>query len=99
MANVRNGNSYYIDTASVNLDVSGVQVIGIILTGSGGAAELALADNISGASYPSKINVQAASGSTVHIDISDSPLVFPNGIRVVTATNTKATLILRESKL
>lgn len=99
MANIRSGNSYYIDTASVSLDIPGIQVIGIILTGAGGAAELALSDNVSGASYPSKINVRAASGSTIQLILEDSPLVFPNGIRVVTATNCNATLILKESKV
>jgi hypothetical protein len=99
MSNIRNSNTYYIDSASVSLDVPGVQVIGIIVTGDGGAAELELADNVAGASYPSKMNFQAASGATIHIDLADSPIVFPNGIRVVTATTVKATLILRESKV
>jgi hypothetical protein len=99
MANVRSGNTYYIDTASVSLEIPGVQVLGVILTGAGGAAELELADNVSGASYPKKLNAQAASGATIHLDLANSPIVFPNGIRVVTATATKATLILKESKV
>lgn len=98
MANIRSGNTYYIDSASVSLEAPGIQVIGVILTGDGGVAELVLGDNISGASYPTKLSVRTADDTTIYLDLSVTPIVFTNGIRVATATNTKATLILRESK-
>lgn len=95
MANVRSANTWYVDTASESLDKKNISLMGVVLTGDGGAAELELADNVSGASYPSKLYLTQANNTTFHYDFSDSPIVFPNGIRVVTANNTLATLILR----
>ncbi len=95
MANVRSGNTWYVDAASESLEAKNVSVIGIILTASGGPGELVLADNVSGASYPAKLTLLQPTTSTQQYLLADSPIVFPNGIRVVTATNVKATIILR----
>jgi hypothetical protein len=95
VANIRNSNTYWVDTGSQSLVVEkNTRLLGVILTASGGAAVLNLADDVVGASYPSKIEVAAASGTTTHLVLDQAPIVFPNGIRVVTATNCRATLIL-----
>ena len=95
MANIRSGNTWYIDTASESLEAKNVSLIGIILTASGGPAELVLGDNVSGASYPAKLTLLQPTTTTAHYILDQSPIVFPNGIRVVTATNVKATLIIK----
>lgn len=95
MANTRNTNTYWVDTTGSLTVEKNTAVMAIILTASGGAGVLRLGDDVSGASYPPKIEVQVASGSTIHVPLADNPISFPNGIRVITATNCRATLILR----
>lgn len=95
MANARNSNTYFIDTASVSLDERAIKVLGIIITGNGGAAELKLADNDSGASYPVKFDIRAPSNQSIYLDFVNCPVFFPTGIRVVTANNVLATLIIK----
>jgi hypothetical protein len=95
MANVRSGNTYYIDTASVSLSEKNIAVVAAVVSGSGGAAILTLGDDVSGASYPNKITLQAPSGESAYFDFSQAPLLFSNGIRVKTVTTALATLFLR----
>jgi len=95
MANVRNSNTYFIDTASVSLDERGVRVLGIVITGDGAVGELLLADNDSGASYPVKLDLRAPNNQSVYLDFIECPIFFPNGIRVITATTVLATLIIK----
>jgi hypothetical protein len=95
MANVRSANSWYVDTASSSLEAKNVAVMGILLTASGGVAELVLADNVSGASYPAKLTLLQTASTSQYYEFINAPLMFPNGIRVVTATNTKATIVIR----
>jgi hypothetical protein len=95
VANVRSGNSWYVDTASESLSSKNIAIIGILLTGNGGAGTLVLGDDVSGASYPTKLDVRVPSGECTYLDFSTAPIIFPNGIRVKTATTVAATLILR----
>lgn len=95
MANVRNGNTYYIDTDGEGLEEKNQAVVYIILTATGGAALLELGDNISGATYPIKVAIKAEADTTKHLILNESAMIFPNGIYVKTATNCQATLLLR----
>lgn len=97
MANVLSGNSYFVDTGSTSLSTTPTSVVCLIITGHSGNAELILANNDSGASYPTKLDVHVASGDTKHIDLSSTPMFFPSGIRVVTCTNCTATIIFKAS--
>jgi len=102
MANVRNANSFYVDTAAGDADpgTSGnlagpFSVTSIIVTADGGVAELNLHDVTTDAI---KINIQVpADATTEHINLIGQPLLFPNGIHPETVSNCKATLIVRES--
>lgn len=106
MANIRNANTIYIDTASAsgntsvgttgNFDVPGIKVKGLIVTPTSGDATLALKDVTTGAT---KLQAEAPnSDGSRHFDFSDDPIVFPNGIAPTTVTTCVATLIVTESR-
>lgn len=87
MANVRNANTWYVDTASDSLAVSNIRITSIILTGGGSTSTLFLGDAVSDASYPAKMSIMAAANTTVQIRLEDTPMVFPNGIYIKTLTS------------
>ena len=101
MANIRNGNTFFMDTVAAdevpattgNLNAPSVRVKGLIVSGVGGNADLDLHDCTTDAH---KLHVYASSGTTVALDFSNSPIIFPNGIHVSTCTNTEATVIIEE---
>jgi hypothetical protein len=95
MANIRSGNTWYVDTASESLSARNIALVGLMLTGAGGAGTLVLGDDVSGASYPTKLEFRVDSGPSTYLDFSSATIIFPNGIRVKTATTVAATLILR----
>jgi hypothetical protein len=95
MANVRSGNTWYVDTASDSLTGKNISLVGIIITATSGAGSLVLGDDISSASYPVKFEWSQATGSSAYVFLAQTPIVFPNGIRVKTATNVHATLIVK----
>lgn len=91
MANVHNSNTYYVDTTGTFTDKN-VKCYVLIISSDGGDAELALAD---AASNQGKIDMILPSGSApVVVTFYDHPAVFPGGVKVVTATNVKATLVV-----
>ena len=99
MANIRNGNTFYIDTqssgSSDNLEVPGLIVLGVIVTSTSSNPRLILQDT---ATTPAnKIDIKPPTGAeTYHLDLSDSPVTFPNGIKPSTVVNVTATVILKE---
>ncbi len=95
MANIRNGNTYYIDTASVTLDVPMVRVKSITLTATNATNALILGDGDN--SYPTKLSLVGTNGVSLVFDYSLSPIYFANGIRVKTVTACTATVVLEES--
>jgi hypothetical protein len=97
VANIRNGNTVYVDATGTAVDEKNVRVVGIFITGAGGAATLVLGDNDSGASNPTKLDVRCPSGESNYLDFSSNPLIFPNGIQVKTLTTCVATLLLRSN--
>lgn len=104
MANIRNGNTFFIDTAASseatsdvsNLVVQNIRIKAIILVATSANAILTLEDVSTG---NTKIEVRvAASGDSKYIDLTRNPIVFPNGISPATVTNARATVIVEESR-
>lgn len=102
MANVRNANTYHIDTASSGgppattniLDVNNVLVVYIMVTSSSTGAVLELANNSS--SQQTKIRIEISSANTTErYNFESAPIIFPNGIAIATLTNCEATLVVR----
>lgn len=95
MANVRNANTWYVDTASESLTVSNIKIAGLLLTAGSSTSTLLLGDDVSDASYPNKLSIVAAANTTVQVRLEDTNVVFPNGIRVKTLTSgATATLLI-----
>lgn len=96
MANVRNSNSFFIEDTGLSLDVIGIRVTHIVLTSTNTGALFVLSDNSTGAV---KIKMAIAADKTMEfLDLSDNPIVFPNGIDPTTVTNCVATLMVQESR-
>lgn len=90
MANVRNGNTIYVD-ATGDLTTTGTRVYYIVVSNTGANSVLTLQD--SGADV-NKIAVRGNSSHGVDIlDFSARPLYFPGGVSVSTLTNCVATLV------
>ena len=91
MANLLNGNSFFADTQySVTTDDlvrASVQVTYITVTAVAANTVLKLGD-VQAAAQP-KIELRVATAGTTQIfDFSRKPILFPNGIRVLTLTAT-----------
>ena len=96
MANLLNGNTFYIDATSPDLDRKQVLVTYIALTATGANAILVLSDV--GTAPQKKLELRVAtSGTTQLFRFTDSPVLFPNGISVTTLTNAVATLVIKNS--
>lgn len=97
MANTRNGNTYYVDTAGTlpNLNKT-LRLKGIIITPSASPGSIVLKDADTLA--PKGTWSAAASGLTTLFDLITCPIVFPNGIVVSAVTSCTALLILEEAR-
>lgn len=101
MANVRNANTFYVDTQSSSsaddLLIQNIRVTRAFVTATSANAVITLQD---AASTPvTKITLDVATAnSTSSYDFTPDGVVFPNGIKVSTLTNCVATLIIRESR-
>ncbi len=85
MANVRTGNTHYVDATGV-LEAEGCRVAQFLVTATAASAVVVITDNA--ASPKNKLNLKLATdGETKQFDFSDSPLSFPAGLRVGTLTN------------
>jgi len=102
MANIRNSNTFYIDTAAAdavatttgNLASKNIRVSYITLTATAATSELILRDVTTAANKISlKLDVDNISKS---FDFSETPLVFPNGINPSTVTDCTATCVVQE---
>ena len=96
MANVLNGNSWYVDsaytTSADDLIRPSTQVNYIVVTTTAANAILVMGDVQGTSSTKMELRV-AASGASQLFDFSRKPLLFPNGIRITTLTNCKATFV------
>jgi len=96
--NTASGNSVSVTTTGALTGAaagSNVVLTAVTLTGNGGAATLVLANNLPGASYPTKLSFQVASGVSQLFDLARHPCVFSAGVYVSTATNCAATLTFK----
>lgn len=92
MANVEQGNSYYIDTTGALKNVN-YRLSGVVLTPTSANAVLLLKDH---GDSKNKMDLRAAtSGESKFFDFSSQPVTFPNGIYVKTLTNCVALLIFK----
>ncbi len=99
MANVRNGNTYYIDIASSAdsdcLISKNVKVTAIFMTATSAGGILVLKDTSGAIKGEWRV---ATSGDCKEFLVGDYSLTFPNGIKAGTVTNCVATLLIEESK-
>lgn len=97
MANVLNGNSFYVDTAySTSADdlVRASVLVSYVIVTTTAANGVVLAGDVAGTS-PSKLSLKLAANTSSQIfDFSRRPILFPNGIRVTTLTNCVVTFVL-----
>jgi hypothetical protein len=97
----RSGNSVFLEASAGASTIDAITsknilVTGVILTAGASAETLSLLDVTT---TTNKLKVTAAANTTVHIRLEDTPLIFPNGIRVtLTQTTSFATLIIKETK-
>jgi len=103
MANVRNANTFFIDTQagssaatdSNNLVEKNIRVTHVIGAATGANGQVVLKDVTTD---DTKIDFRLAnSGSQGVADFSDNPIVFPNGIAPTTINNITLTCIVRSS--
>jgi hypothetical protein len=94
MANKRNGNTIYVDTAGTLTSDKNMHVVNVIVTATAASAVVVLSDP-DGTSLKADLRV-ADSGVTQQFAFLP-PMFFPNGIRVTTLTNAIATVIYNRS--
>lgn len=95
MANTRIGNSYYVDTTGTLTDTNQKQVLvtQILLTATAASAILVIVDpTLEAVSYKKMDLRVATSGDTKSFEF-DTPVLFPNGIKVLTLTNAVACIV------
>ena len=91
MANIKQGNSHYIDSTG-DLVTTPVKIRRILITATGANANVVLSDP-NGTTRKFDIRV-ATSGTTGNFQIDT---YFPNGVEVTTLTNAIATIVYGES--
>lgn len=92
MANVRNSNTLFIDTANSPLAVINTRALYVIVTATAANAVVVLSDNTTAAK---KMDLRvAASGTTQVFDFSFNPVQFPTGINATTLTNAVVTVVI-----
>lgn len=97
MANARNGNTYYIDTAyATNEELAGnFRVVYVILTCTGAGGRLVLADS----SLATKLDLRNATDEQTQVfDFSRAPITFSTSLRPTTLTTAVATIVFQSNK-
>lgn len=101
MANVKSGNTWYIDsTGSLVLTsvttATAINLIYLVLTPTAANGRIVLEDDLTGS-----VKLDFRTGSelvTEVLDLSTYPITFSNGINVATLTNAVATLVIKDGK-
>ena len=101
MANLRNSNTFYIDTeystSADDLAVKNIKLTGLVVSATAASAVVVLADAQTGS--PKKLDVRVATdGESKELDLSERPIVFPNGIRALTLTNAVVSCTIEENR-
>jgi hypothetical protein len=100
VANVRNANTFYIDTqrstAADDLVVKNIKVTDVIVTVSAAGGQVILSD-VSTTNVKLSLKV-ATDEETKHFKFHASPILFPNGISATTLTNAVVTCVIQESR-
>lgn len=91
MANVRSGNSHYVDSTGALTTETPTKLAGVVLIATAANAVLVLRD-YDGTVTKLELRL-ATSGDSQHFDFSNTPVFFPNGINATTVTNARAILI------
>jgi hypothetical protein len=100
LSNVRNGNTFFIDTqysaSSDELVIAGVRVPYIIVSSSATTNQVILSDSVTGINKIKFQNIDNTgnAGDTRVFDFSENPILFPNGIRPTTLTKCVVTCVI-----
>lgn len=90
MANVRSGNTHFVDSTGSLSQEKNLRIGQVILTATSANAVIVLSDH-AGTTKKLELRV-AASGESRSFELP-VPMIFPNGINVTTLTNCVATLV------
>jgi hypothetical protein len=97
MANVRAGNTWFVDSTGTLVQSSGDQATVKYLVISGSHAtnigSVTLSDNAP--SKSTKFTLYVTAGNTISLDFSSDPVAFFGGIDVTAISNVKATIVLK----
>lgn len=98
MANVLNGNTFFVDTqyntSADDLVRKNTLVTHIIIRATAANGRIVLTDVASNPAIKLDLEVKDA-GDTKQFDFEESPVLFPNGIRAQTLSNAKVTVVIR----
>lgn len=98
MANVLNGNTWFVDTQYTSeaddLVRKQLLVVYVTVTATGANGRIVLGD--SGPNPATKFDLRVAAAGTTEIFRLDlKPALFPNGIRAITLSNAVATIVIQ----
>lgn len=100
MANISNGNTFYVDTAfsleSDDLARTNTLVTYVIVTATAANGKIVLGDAVTNSTIKMDLRVPT-SGSSVMFRFDVSPVIFPKGIRVVQLANAVATIVFKNA--
>jgi len=104
VANVRNSNTFFIDTAAAdqtpattgNLSIFNIKVTHITMTATAATSLISLKDVTTDAQkFIFRLDIV---DKTQEFDFADNPIVFPNGIHPETVTDCVVTCVIRETR-
>lgn len=90
MANIESGNSVYIDATGALSAKPNQRVVQVLLTATAASARIVLTN---GDTTTVKLDLRVATSGETGSFVFDYPIVFSNGVHVLTLTNAVATLI------
>jgi hypothetical protein len=90
MANILNGNTWYID-ATGDLSNSSGRVHSIVVAPTAANFVVIIKEQASGT--PTKFQIRNATADTVFLNFQSKPIFFPTGIKIDTLTNAVVTLV------
>jgi hypothetical protein len=95
VANAVNGNTIYVDTGSSDLlTQKNIKVTHILFTPTANSNASAVLEDVGGTT---KLQLEwNTNEQTQHYRFQDSPLVFPNGVRIGTLSNATLTIVYRK---